>query len=67
MRKMITKHNLVCQGYSNGGPQSESGPLDVDSRTSSASQRFTLCPKVFIPKLCIFGPTSKTTPCQLHE
>jgi len=26
------------QGYSNGGPQSQSGPLDGDGRTSSASQ-----------------------------
>ena len=28
----------VEQGYSNGGPRSESGPLHGDGRTSSASQ-----------------------------
>jgi len=29
----------LVQGYSNGGPRSESGPLNGDGRTSSASQR----------------------------
>jgi len=43
------------QGYSNGGPRSESGPFDGDWRTSSASQRFILHPKVFILKPCAFG------------
>jgi len=50
--------NHLVQGYSNGGPRSESAPLDGDGRTSSASQRFILYPKVFIPKPCAFGRTS---------
>jgi len=33
------------QGYSNGGPRSESGPLDGDGRASSASQRCILHPE----------------------
>jgi len=55
------------QGYSNGGPRSESGPLDGDWWTSSASQRFILYPKVFIPKSCAFGRTSEATRRQLYE
>ena len=38
------------QGYSTGGPRSESGPLDVEVRTSSASQSCILYAEVFIPK-----------------
>jgi len=37
-------HGLM-QGYSNGGPRSESGSLDGDGRTSSASQRCILYPE----------------------
>ena len=29
----------IAQGYSNGGPRSESGLLDGDGRTSSVSER----------------------------
>ena len=47
--------NSLGQGYSNGGPRSESGPLDGDDRTLSASQRCILYPDVFIPKSCAFG------------
>jgi len=58
----------ICQGYSNGGPWSESGPLDGAGRTSSASQTFILYPKVFIPKSRTFGHASKNvTPLQLYE
>ena len=71
-----TKHPLkwkvrsvvLQQGYSNGGPRSESGPLDDDGRTSSASQRCILYPEVFITKFCVFGRTSKAfTPRQLCD
>jgi len=47
----------LCQGNSNGGPRSESGPLDGDWRTSSASQRFIYCfqKTVFCIAKVIFG------------
>jgi len=38
----------IEQGYSNGGPRSESGPLDGEVRTSSAAQSCNLH-KSFIP------------------
>jgi len=44
------ERETLNQGYSNGGPRSESGPLDGDWRTSSASQSFFLC----IPKILRF-------------
>jgi len=56
------------QGYSNGGPRSESRPLNGDGRNSSASQRCILYPEIFIPKFCVFGRTSKAfTPRQLCD
>ena len=55
------------QGYLNGGPRSESGPLDGDLRNSSASQRFILYSKVFIRKSCAFGRTFEAAPRQLYE
>jgi len=44
----ITK--TLEQGYSNGGPRSESGPLAGEGRTSSGSQKSLLFTKAFIPK-----------------
>jgi len=35
---VLPRSNLIEQGYSNGGPRSESGPLDAEVRTSSAYQ-----------------------------
>jgi len=62
----IIWHKTLKQGYSNGGPQSESRPLDGDSRTLSAFQMCILYPEIVIPKFCTFGRTSKAlTPCQL--
>ena len=52
-------YEILEQGYSNGGPRSESGPLVGDGGTSSASQRCILYPEIFIPKFCTFGRTSK--------
>jgi len=66
--KMSGGHYTLNQGYSNGGPRSESGPLGGDGRTSSASQRYILHPEVFVPKFFAFGRTSKAfTPCQLCD
>jgi len=55
----------IAQGYSNGGPQSASGPLDGDGRTLSASQRCILYPEVLIPKSCTFVHTSKAGVCNI--
>jgi len=55
----ITACNTVWQGYSNGGPRSESGPLDVEVRTSSASQSCILYAEVFIPKSSAFTSASE--------
>jgi len=41
---------LLEQGYSNGGPRSESGPLDGDGRTLSTSRRYSI-PRRFYPKI----------------
>jgi len=38
----------VEQGYANGGPRSESGPLHSDARTSSASQKCILYTQKFL-------------------
>jgi len=62
----VSQEENVAQGYSNGGPRSESGRLDGDGRTSSASQRCILYPVVFIPTFCTFGRTFEGfTPRQL--
>ena len=42
-----------------GGPQSESGHLDGEVRTSSASQMSILCTEIFIAKSSAFSRTSE--------
>ena len=46
---------LLDQGYSNGGRWSESGPLDGDGRTSSASQRCILYPEFLSQTLALLA------------
>jgi len=41
----------IEQGYSNGGPRSECGPLDIEGPTSSGSQKGILFTKVSFPKI----------------
>jgi len=61
-------HDHSTTGLLKWRTASESGLLDGDGRTSSASQRCTLHLEVVIPKFCPFGRTSKAfTPCQLCD
>ena len=48
-------------GWSNGGSRSESGPLDGEGRTSSASQRSIPYTEVFISKSSAFRRSSSRT------
>jgi len=59
--------DTLHQGFPNCGLRSVSRPFDGDWRTSSASQRFILHPKVFILKSGAFSRTSGATPRQLYE
>jgi len=50
---------LIRQIYSNGGPRCESGPLNGEGRTSSATRRSILYKEVFIAKSTAFSRTSE--------